>query len=211
MQSASQGAASARLEPTQVLGRGERRCRYRRPFHNLAYVKLGSENGGILRDISDHGAALQAVAPLGAGQVVPMRFELLGANGVSPRTRMDVEGRVIWALDSGQAGVEFPNLSASSRRQLNEWVLGGLLASIAQLSPVLTTADPLDDENLMLAPGGGRASIALPSLEPAPRRSFLAVRTRTCCWIGCWIASHRARCRMRWMRWCCASRCCSSW
>ena len=72
--------------------RGERRCRYRRPFHNLAYVKLGADNGGILRDISDHGAALQAVAPLEAGQVVQLHFDLLGPHPGAPRRRMDVEG-----------------------------------------------------------------------------------------------------------------------
>lgn len=168
MPSLDQGATTA-TPPAQ---RGERRCRYRRPFHSLAYVKLGTENGGILRDISDHGAALQAVAPLEAGQVVHLHFDLLGPNPGAARRRMDVEGRVAWCSSSGQAGVQFQNLGEPARRHLNEWIFGGILASIAQLAPVLSNADPLEDENLRLAPAG-RAPIALPLTPPTIRRVAL--------------------------------------
>jgi hypothetical protein len=147
--------------------RKERRCRYRRPFHSLAYVKLGAENGGILRDISDHGAALQAVAPLQPGQSVQLHFDLLGPNPGAARRRIEVDANVAWVSPSGQAGVKFRNLSDSGRRQLNEWIFAGLLASIAQLSPVLSNADPLEDENLRLAPAS-RAPIAL--LRPVTAR-----------------------------------------
>jgi PilZ domain len=140
---------------------GERRCRYRRPFHSLAYVKLGTENGGILRDISDRGAALQAVAPLEPGQILHLHFDLLGPNTTGARRRMDVEARVAWCSASGQAGVQFQNMGDPARRQLNEWIFAGILASIAQVAPVLNSADPLEDENLRLAPAG-RAPIALP-------------------------------------------------
>jgi hypothetical protein len=140
--------------------RGERRCRYRRPFQNLAYVKLGSENGGILRDISDHGAALQAVTPLEPGQTIQMHFDLLGPQPGATRRRIDVEATVAWVSPSGQAGVRFQNLVDPARRQLNEWILAGLLTAIAQLSPVLSS-DLMEGENLPLAPAG-IAPIALP-------------------------------------------------
>jgi PilZ domain len=156
--------------------RGERRCRYRRPFHNLAYVKLGADNGGILRDISDHGAALQAVAPLEAGQVVQLHFDLLGPHPGAARRRMDVEGLVAWVSPSGQAGVRFHNFGDPARRQLNEWIFAGILASIAQLAPVLNSADPLEDENLRLAPAA-RPPIALPVHANAPGAPFLAKAT----------------------------------
>lgn len=146
--------------------RGERRGRYRRPFHNLAYVKLGPENGGILRDISDHGASLQAVAPLEPGQLVQMHFDLLGPSPSSTRRRLNVDGRVAWVSSSGQAGVQFNNFGDPGRRQLNEWIFAGILASIAQASPVLSNADPLESENLRLAPAV-RAPIALPSMQTA--------------------------------------------
>jgi len=159
MQSASEGARP-RPSTHPSSRHGERRSRYRRPFHNLVYVKLVPENGGILRDISDKGAALNAVAPLQTGQTVQLRFDLLGPNGNSSRTHMDVEGSVAWATPAGQAGVQFRNLAASARRQLNEWIFAGMLASITQLSPVLSNADPLIGENLQLAPAG-RAPIAV--------------------------------------------------
>jgi PilZ domain len=155
MLSPSEGAT-----PSPSPGRRERRCRYRRPFHSLAYVKLSSENGGILRDISDHGAALQSVAPLQLGQTVHLHFDLLGPQPMAPRRHIEVEGSVAWVSPSGQAGVRFRNLGDSARRQLNEWILAGLLTSIAQLSPVLNSAEPLLDENLQLA-GVARAPIAL--------------------------------------------------
>ena len=135
MLSASQGAT-----PSPSLGRRERRCRYRRPFHSLAYVKLSSENGGILRDISDHGAALQSVAPLQVGQTVHMHFDLLGPQPATPRRHIDVEASVAWVSPSGQAGVRFRNFGDPARRQLNEWIFAGLLTSIAQLSYTLTAA-----------------------------------------------------------------------
>jgi hypothetical protein len=74
---------------------------------------------------------------------------------------MDVEARVAWCAPSGQAGVQFQNIGDAARRQLNEWIFAGILGSIAQLAPVLNSADPLEDENLRLAPAG-RAPIALP-------------------------------------------------
>ena len=163
MLSASQGAT-----PSPSLGRRERRCRYRRPFHSLAYVKLSSENGGILRDISDHGAALQSVAPLQVGQTVHMHFDLLAPQPATPRRHIDVEASVAWVSPSGQAGVRFRNFGDPARRQLNEWIFAGLLTSIAQLSPVLNSADPLIDENLQLA-GAARAPIALPVAVTARR------------------------------------------
>jgi hypothetical protein len=157
MLSPSEGAT-----PSPSAGRRERRCRYRRPFHSLAYVKLSPENGGILRDISDHGAALQSVAPLQLGQTVHMHFDLLGPQPAALRRHIDVEASVAWVSPSGQAGVRFQNLGDVARRQLNEWILAGLLTSIAQLSPVLNSGEPLVDENLQLA-GAARAPIALPA------------------------------------------------
>jgi PilZ domain len=168
MLSPSEGVSSP---PLAV--RGERRGRYRRPFHNLAYVKLGPENGGILRDISDHGASLQAVAPLEPGQLVQLHFDLLGPNPTSVRRRLSVDARVTWVSPTGQAGVQFHNFRDPARRQLNEWIFAGILASIAHLSPVLNNAEPLETENLRLAPAL-RAQIALPVSPPisVPRRTL---------------------------------------
>lgn len=101
--------------------RQRRRGRYK--MHSLAYVRLNQANGGIIRDLSEEGIAIQAVAPLQLGQEVSLRFELL-----SPRLRMEITGRVAWADRTGQAGVEFLDISPKSRRLLKEWIFTQFLA-----------------------------------------------------------------------------------
>jgi len=97
---------------------------YRHGAHRLAYVNVDHANGGIIRNLSETGIALQAVAPLRVNQQVHIRFELM-----SPRVRVDALGRVGWADSFGQAGVQFLNLPQRTRRLLKEWIFTQLLAS----------------------------------------------------------------------------------
>jgi len=53
---------------------------YRHGIHRLAYVNLDHANGGIIRNLSETGIALQAVAPLHLNQQIRVRF-------VSPPSR----------------------------------------------------------------------------------------------------------------------------
>ena len=68
-----------------------RRCP-RQTLRTLAYVNLDQGNGGIIRDLTDSGIAVHAVAALRPGQEVSLRFDLL-----SPRVRVETRGRVAWA------------------------------------------------------------------------------------------------------------------
>jgi hypothetical protein len=97
---------------------------YRHKIQNLAYVNLDQGNGGIIRDLNEHGLAIQAVAPLRPNQQIHLRFELL-----SPRVRIEATGRVAWANSSAQAGVEFATLPQRSRILLKEWVFTQLLST----------------------------------------------------------------------------------
>jgi PilZ domain len=112
----SGAAAAAAVAPYR------KRRHFRQKIHNLAYVNLDQANGGIIRNLSEAGIAIQAVAPLRANQQIYLRFELL-----SPRTRMEAAGRVAWADALGQAGVEFLSIPQRSRRQLKEWLFTQLL------------------------------------------------------------------------------------
>jgi len=114
--SPSGAAAAAAVAPYR------KRRHFRHKIHNLAYVNLDQANGGIIRNLSEAGIAIQAVAPLRANQQIYLRFELL-----SPRTRMEAAGRVAWADAMGQAGVEFLSIPQRSRRQLKEWLFAQLL------------------------------------------------------------------------------------
>jgi hypothetical protein len=105
----------------------QRRLHYRQKLPTLVYVNLNHSNGGIIRDLSEAGAAIQAVSPLRVDQPVHLRFELL-----HPRVRVETEGRVAWADARGQGGVEFRNLAERARRLIKRWIFTQLLARAEQ-------------------------------------------------------------------------------
>jgi PilZ domain/RDD family len=97
------------------------RRRYRHKLGSLAYVNLGQSNGGILRDLSDAGLALQAVAPVQPGQQVQLRLDL------GPRTHIETGGRVAWTTSLGMTGIEFLAPERRVRRLLQQWLFTQLL------------------------------------------------------------------------------------
>ncbi len=109
---------------------GRRRRHYRHPIASLAYVRLDHANGGIIRNLSESGMAIQAVGPLQTGQLVHLRFELL-----RPKVRIETTGQVTWADPSGQAGIRFVDLSPRPHRLLKDWILTDVLAAASELAP----------------------------------------------------------------------------
>src|SRR5262252_5322456 len=106
---------------------GRQRRYHRQRVHSLAYVNVDHGNGGIVRDVTEAGIAIQAVARLHTDQQVFLRFELL-----NPRLRIEATGRVAWADSTGQAGIEFLALPQRSRRLLRDWIFGHVLATVEQ-------------------------------------------------------------------------------
>lgn len=100
-----------------------RRLHYRQRLSTLAYINLDQNNGGIVRDISEAGIAIQTVAPLRLNQQIDLRFDLL-----KPRLHVEALGRVAWADPRGQAGVQFLDLNDRARRPLKQWIFTQLLA-----------------------------------------------------------------------------------
>lgn len=139
------------------------RIYYRHPINSLVYVSLDEGNGGIIRNLSQGGAAIQAVGPLEVNQSVRMRFDLM-----NPRARIDVRAEVAWASSSGQAGLRFLEMPPQVKSQLSDWIFATLLRGIEQASPVLTCPDELDD--LVLSPLGLPA-IRLPRTDVRPQVS----------------------------------------
>jgi PilZ domain len=158
MQSFSGMAASPAFEAPAV----NHRYHYRHPIHSLVYVTLDEGNGGIIRNLSQSGAAIQAVGPLRPGQSVRMRFDLL-----NPRTRFDVRAVVSWGNPSGQAGVRFVDIPHQAVRQLNDWVFANLMRGVSQATPVLPLPGEPDDL-ILSAPA-----------RPAIRVGLAAPRTTT--------------------------------
>jgi hypothetical protein len=169
----SSGVAAAPAESAA----DQPRVYYRHPIISLVYVTLDEGNGGIIRNLSQGGAAIQAVAPLHLNQNVRMRFDLL-----NPRVRLDVRAEVAWASAGGQAGVRFVELTPSAKSQLNDWIFATLLRGIEQASPVLTA--PEDREDLILSLGP-RPAIRLPHAEiqgPLPKEPSEAEPEITFAW-----------------------------
>ena len=98
------------------------RAKHRHELRTLTYVTLDQANGGIVRNLSHEGIAVQAVAALRPRQQVRVRFELR-----YPRLRVEARGEVTWATVSGQCGIRFLDVSPRMTRQINEWIFGNLL------------------------------------------------------------------------------------
>jgi hypothetical protein len=141
--------------------------RYRHGILWLAYLNLDHANGGILRNLNEKGIALQAVAPLRENQQVHIRFEL-----TSPRIRVETLGRIRWADNFGQAGVEFLDLPERTRRLLKEWIFTQVLADAYRGSKESIFIQPESEIKLLFSPTT-RPTIALDSEVPcAPGFEF---------------------------------------
>src|SRR5882724_3236386 len=137
--------------------------RYRHGIHRLAYVNLDHANGGILRNLNDTGIALQAVAPLRENQQVHVRFEL-----TSPRIRVETLGRIRWADNFGQAGVQFLDLPERTRRLLKDWIFKRVLADSYRCSKESIFVQPESEVKLLFSPNT-RPSISLdPEMSGTP-------------------------------------------
>jgi response regulator RpfG family c-di-GMP phosphodiesterase len=96
------------------------RDRRRSPRKNVqALVQLqlaGTTVPALLRDLSEQGLALQAPEPLRHSQSVPLRFVLPGTAHT-----VHAIGEVIWADETGRAGLFFVRLTPSSQKHLRHW------------------------------------------------------------------------------------------
>jgi hypothetical protein len=165
MGSGSDLAATAETASTAISPRRPRRY-YRHKVRSLAYVNLDHANGGIIRDLSPAGIAIQSVSPLQVAQQVHLRFELL-----SPRTRVEATGRVVWADSSGQGGLEFCGLSQGSGRLLKEWIFIQLLSaaqSAAGIDSIFVHGNRGEAATELLFSAAPRPAIRLDPPPPCP-------------------------------------------
>jgi len=95
----------------------DRRTQSRKRPLSLVYVELPPSNGGMMRDLNEHGFALRAMMPLQLSEKLPFSISL--DNGV----RIDGEAIVIRLADNGHvAALEFAGLAAHSRDQIRRWL-----------------------------------------------------------------------------------------
>ena len=149
-------ASSATVQPVPA----NRRASYRQKLRSLAYVRLDSNNDGVLRDVSPSGIAVQVLSTLRQDQKVHLRLDL-----ANPRLRFDAEARVAWSDSAGQAGLEFVDVPTGSRRLLKEWMFTQILADAHLIVG--------DDTGQLLFSSPARPAIRFESkVRPADRRSI---------------------------------------
>src|SRR5258708_34137402 len=89
------------------------RTHYRHELRTLTYVTLDEANGGIVRNLSHEGVAVQGRAPPRQEQRVRLRF-VVGF----PRLRGDARGQVSWAHPSGRHGIPFGGSAPPTGRRI---------------------------------------------------------------------------------------------
>jgi hypothetical protein len=102
------------------------RARHRHELRTLTYVTLDQANGGIVRNLTHDGIAVQAVAAVRPRQQLRVRFELR-----YPRLCVETRGEVVWSTFSGQCGIRFVDPAPNLVRQIDEWIFGDLLQGLA--------------------------------------------------------------------------------
>lgn len=98
--------------------RADRRRAPRQKIETLVYLRFGDLCAvpAMVLNLSERGLAVEAAQPLPAGRV-PLRFILPGSAHL-----IEGEGEVIWSDEGGRAGILFNELSASSIKELKQWL-----------------------------------------------------------------------------------------
>jgi len=141
--------------------RPARAC-HRHELTTLIRVTLDQANGGIIRNLSHEGIAVQAVAAVRPGQKLHVRFEL------PPRLRVEAWSEVVWADSGNQCGIRFLDLAPQTARRVDEWIFGDLLESVpphshrgesitsglfaSRLAPTPPVEDAAEDDGLIVSP-----------------------------------------------------------
>ena len=93
----------------------ERRVHLRKPLHELAYLSLPSNNGGVLTDISEGGLGFHAIGPVEDGPL-HIRFAIDSAE------RIIAVGELAWRDASGKiGGLRFTRLPDGVREKIRAW------------------------------------------------------------------------------------------
>jgi TonB family protein len=97
---------------------GERRRSTRQRIFSLAYLEVGSDNGGMVLDLSARGLALQAFNPLIGLTRVSLRIQ-----PPKSRKRIAATAAITWLSPSKtEAGVQFLDLTEDASMEIADWI-----------------------------------------------------------------------------------------
>jgi len=101
--------------------KSERRRKSRKSPPSLVYVELGTENGGMLKDLSEEGFALRTMMPVRPGYKTAFSIVL------NASLKIEGQGEVLWIEENGRvAGLRFVEISPDALPQIQGWLKGTL-------------------------------------------------------------------------------------
>jgi TonB family protein len=96
----------------------ERRNHARMGVTSLTFIDLDDGNGGLILDLSEGGATVQATEVLIGDFFQRVRFRLPNA-----KNWIETSGRLVWQRRSErEAGIQFVDLAEDARNQIKDWV-----------------------------------------------------------------------------------------
>jgi hypothetical protein len=138
----------------------ERRKRSRRRPPSLVYVELASQNGGMMRDLSEEGFAVRVMMPLRVGDKTTFSFSL------NEFIHIVGEGAILWVEDKGRvAGVKFTQISSTARAQIHGW-LNGSADRVPQKRTAIPEAPTLEQLREELRSSPPRPTSSKPTETP---------------------------------------------
>ena len=113
-----QGQMMRTLRAGRVFMQPDRRGSGREKVESMVYLRFGDvcPLPALVQEVSADGLSVQAAEPLPAIEV-PIRFILPGTVHMIEGT-----GDVVWADETGRAGILFRELHDNSRRELRQWL-----------------------------------------------------------------------------------------
>ena len=139
---------------------GERRRITRKRILSLAYLEVGSDNGGMVLDLSESGLALQAFNPLIGLTRVSLRIQ-----PPKSRKRIAATAEITWLSDAKtEAGLRFVDLTEDARMEIADWI--STEAAVPE-PPPLDHSAPLETTDVPLARASS-AQVPLVQASSAP-------------------------------------------
>jgi hypothetical protein len=119
--------------------KSERRRKSRKSPPSLVYVELGTENGGMLKDLSEEGFALRTMMPVRAGYKTAFSIVL------NASVKIEGQGEVLWIEENGRvAGIRFVEISSEALPQIQGWLNGSLENLETKSEPISPESAPTE-------------------------------------------------------------------
>jgi TonB family protein len=127
--------------------------RYSCPF---TYLSVGTENGGILMNLSEIGLSFQAMSPVQVGQKIQLRIVLPGS-----KVPITPEGQVVWTDEPGEfAGARLLNVSSEDRTLLRSWLASEKVNQAPSQKPnALPNATKADSDSTFAPADSGNVEV----------------------------------------------------